>query len=148
MRPIRVLVLHNAYQLKGGEDSVVLYESEMLAENGNLAGVCLVTNTHINGILGKLRAALGVVFSLSSYRFSREKIRELHPCVVHVHNFFPLLSPSVFYACLAERVPVVFTLHNYRIICPTALLMHDGKVSERSLDEGPWWALRYRVYRG
>lgn len=145
---MKALIIHNAYQQYGGEDTVVRMESNILEQHGNLAGLHIVSNDRITGLWGKLAAAVSVVFSLSGYRTVRRVIREQRPDVVHVHNFFPLLSPSVFYACQAEAVPVVMTLHNFRIVCPTALLMHDGKVTDRSLRDGPWWALKHRVYRG
>lgn len=66
---------------------------------------------------------------------------------MHVHNFFPLWSPSIFYACKSLEIPVVLTLHNYRTLCPTALLMYDGKVTEKSISDGPWWAIPKKVYR-
>lgn len=144
---MKVLVLHNAYQQYGGEDTVVRMESELLSSHGMLVGLKVLSNDGIKGFPAKISAAVGVVFSWQSYRLVRQLVRNCRPDVVHVHNFFPLLSPSVFYACKAEGVPTVLTLHNYRIICPTALLLHDGKVTERSLTEGPWWALRFRVYR-
>lgn len=144
---MKVLVLHNAYQKYGGEDTVVHMETRLLADHGNLVGLHIVSNDCISGYWGKLIASLGVVFSITGYRTVRKLIRETQPDVVHVHNFFPLLSPSVFYACQAEGVPVLLTLHNYRVVCPTALLMHDGKMTERSLREGPWWAFRHKVYR-
>lgn len=80
---------------------------------------------------------------------SKKKIiQEAKPDVVHVHNFFPLWSPSIFYACKSLKIPVILTLHNYRTLCPTALLMHDGKVTEKSIIHGPWWAVSKKVYRG
>lgn len=145
---MKVLLLHNAYQQAGGEDAVVRMEAALLQARDCLAALHVVSNDDIVGLRSKLSTALGVVFSLRRYREVRRLLRQLQPDVVHVHNFFPLLSPSVFYACHAEGVPVVFTLHNYRIVCPTALLMHNGKLTDRSLTEGPWWALRHRVYRG
>lgn len=145
---MRILVIHNAYQQRGGEDAVVNNEVAMLRVNGNEVCLRLVSNRKISGLMWRLRAACASIFSVGSYRSITTIIREFKPDVVHVHNFFPLISPSVFYACRAQGVPVIFTLHNYRIVCPTALLMHDGSVTERSLREGPWWALKHRVYRG
>lgn len=144
---MKVLILHNSYQQAGGEDTVVRTEAALLRARDCLAALHVVSNDGIVGLRGRLSAALSVVFSLHGYREVRRLIRRHQADVVHVHNFFPLLSPAVFYACHAEGVPVVFTLHNYRIVCPTALLMHDGQITERSLTEGPWWALRHRVYR-
>ena len=145
---MQVLVVHNGYQVAGGEDVVFASECAVLQERGHEVRQFMVTNDSIKGILGKVLAAVGVVFSVPMYLRLRQSLRAWRPDVVHVHNFFPLISPAVFYACKAERVPVVMTLHNYRILCPTALLMHDGKVTERSLTEGPWWGIREKVYRG
>lgn len=145
---MKILVVHNAYQKYGGEDAVFRNEVELLRENGHEVHTHLVSNDAVDGLFAKIKAALGVIFSLSAYREISGRIRSLRPDVVHVHNFFPLISPAVFYACRREGVPSVMTAHNYRIMCPTAILMHDGKICERSLQEGPWWAVRARVYRG
>lgn len=144
---MRVLVVHNAYQQTGGEDAVVRNEVAMLRERGHDIYVHIVSNERISGYAGSIRAAIGAIYSNVSYRQVLKLIADFQPDVVHVHNFFPLISPSVFYACHKGRVPNVFTLHNFRILCPTALLMHDGDVTERSLQEGPWWAVPHRVYR-
>ena len=145
---MRVLAVHNGYQVAGGEDVVFASECAVLKEHGHDVRQFTVTNDSIKGIPGKFLAAVGVVFSVPMYRGLRQLLKAWRPDVVHVHNFFPLISPAVFYACKAEGVPVVMTLHNYRILCPTALLMHEGKVTERSLTEGPWWGVREKVYRG
>ena len=144
---MKVLIIHNSYQQYGGEDAVVKMEASLLESHGNLAGVHTVSNDQISGGINKILTALGTVFSLPGYRSIRRKLRTDRPDVVHVHNFFPLLSPSVFYACHSEGVPVVLTLHNYRIICPTALLMHQGQITEASITRGPWWSLKHKVYR-
>ncbi|PWQ85263.1 glycosyltransferase family 1 protein [Stenotrophomonas maltophilia] len=145
---MKVLLVHNAYQVFGGEDSVVSRERSLLARSGHTVATYEVSNNSISGLGGRVRAALGTVFSVGSYFAVTRAIREFQPEVVHVHNFFPLISPSVFYACKRERVPVVFTLHNYRILCPTATLEYDGEVVLKSLKDGPWWALRQRVFQG
>ncbi|MCB5183702.1 glycosyltransferase family 4 protein [Methylobacillus gramineus] len=144
---MKILVVHNAYQLAGGEDSVVRNEVALLQQHSHDVQLHLVSNDSVRGLLGKISAAAGVVFSPVSYFRIRKILREQQPDIVHVHNFFPLISPAVFYACKASHIPVVMTLHNYRLVCPTALLMHDGKVTERSLTHGPWWTIPKRVYR-
>lgn len=145
---MRILVAHNEYQITGGEDVVFANECAMLERQGHDVRRFLVSNTEITDLMSKLSAAVGVVFSLRRYREFRKLLKEWRPHIVHVHNFFPLLSPAIFYACKAERLPVVMTLHNFRIVCPTALLLHDGHVCERSISDGPWWAVRHGVYRG
>jgi len=144
---MKVLIIHNAYQQYGGEDAVVRLESELLIKNGDLVKLHIVSNDKIGGLWAKIITSIGVIFSWPAYQTTRKLIKAFSPDVVHVHNFFPLLSPAVFYACKKANVPVVLTLHNYRLFCPTALLMFKGKVTEKSLRAGPWWALRHRVYR-
>lgn len=144
---MRILIVHNFYQQPGGEDEVFRNECEMLRQDGqNVRAIC-ISNAGIGGLAAKVRAALSSIYSYSSYRRIRKEIDSFRPDIVHVHNFFPLVSPSVFFACRRSGVPAVLTLHNYRIVCPTALLMHDGEVTERSLTHGPWWGVSKKVYR-
>lgn len=145
---MKVLIVHNSYQQFGGEDAVVRNERSMLVAHGHEVHEYLAENAGISGFWASVSAAMSCIFSFKSYREIRAHLLVSRPDVVHVHNFFPLVSPSVFYACRSLGIPSVFTLHNFRIVCPTALLMHDGVVTERSLARGPWWAVRKRVYRG
>lgn len=144
---MKVLLIHNNYQTRGGEDSVFLNEIELLRNKGVSVDVCEFTNDLVSGFFKKTQTFLGVVFSWGSYQQIRCAIAEYSPDVVHVHNYFPLISPSVFYACKKAGVPVVHTLHNYRAICPSALLMYEGKIEERSIHGSPWWAVPKKVYR-
>lgn len=144
---MKILFVHNAYQRFGGEDAVVAREAQLLRDHLHDVDLYAVSNDVIVGVVAWAKAALGLIFSLEHYQKIRLRIRTTHPDVVHVHNFFPLISPAVFYACVAEKVPVVFTLHNYRTVCPTATLELDGKETLRSLESGPWWALGKPIYR-
>lgn len=144
---MKVLLVHNSYQTQGGEDSVLANEAELLRSKGVDVELYLVKNSSVNGFLSKVSAFLGASFSIKSYLSIRNAIKCNSPDVVHVHNYFPLISPSVFYACNSLGVPVVHTLHNYRAICPTALLMHEGEVCEKSISNSSWWAVKKKVYR-
>jgi glycosyltransferase involved in cell wall biosynthesis len=144
---MKILFVHNFYKIKGGEDVVFRNEIELL----NLKNEILeytVNNDSINSLLSKVLSFFRVVFSLKAYREFKQCLKLHNPDVVHVHNYFPLLSPSVFYACKKMNIPVVHTLHNYRAVCPTALLMHAGEVEERSIKGTSWWAVANKVYRG
>jgi glycosyltransferase involved in cell wall biosynthesis len=145
---MKILMVHNTYQVRGGEDSVEENEVELLRSNGHDVTELKVNNEIINGFFSKLWVALSVIFSISGYKIISRAIEKEKPDVVHVHNYFPVLSPSIFYACKKKAVPVVHTLHNFRAICPTALLQHKGRIVERSIADGPWWAVKERVYRG
>jgi glycosyltransferase involved in cell wall biosynthesis len=144
---MKVLIVHNYYQIAGGEDGVLKNEVELLISNGNEVTLHSVNNKSIVSILDKFLTLLKVPFSFSSYKEMKKLLEKVKPDVVHVHNYFPLFSPSIFYACNKLKIPVVHTLHNYRAVCPTALLMHDGKLNETSIKHSSWWTVSKRVYR-
>lgn len=99
------------------------------------------------GLVDKLQVAKNCVWNSTAYSEVRESIREFKPHVAHFHNTFPQMSPSVYQACKDEGVPVVQTLHNYRLVCPGALLSREGRPCELCLDGSLVHALRYRCYR-
>jgi len=144
---VKILFVHNFYQIAGGEDGVLAAESNLLGEQGNDVSIFSVDNDRIESLLHKIKAAIAVLFSFSQLKEIEYELAVTKPSVVHVHNYFPIISPSIFYACKSANTPVVHTLHNYRAVCPTSLLMHDGKVDERSINGSAWWAVSKKVYR-
>lgn len=145
---MKVLMLHNRYQHAGGEDAVVQAELALLEAQGHRVELLEAHNDSISGGFGKAQAALSALYSLPGRRRAEEAIARYQPDLVHVHNFFPLLSPSVYDACREEGIPVVQTLHNYRLACPNALFFRDGKVCEDCLDQPiPWAGVMRGCYR-
>jgi glycosyltransferase involved in cell wall biosynthesis len=144
---MKILFVHNFYQIAGGEDAVYKNEMDLLKENGNEVIEYTVDNASIISLCDKIGVMFSTIFSFSQYKKIKRVLKDNSPDVVHVHNYFPLISPAVFYACKKMNVPVVHTLHNYRAVCPTALLMHDGKVCEKSIKYSAWWAVKNKVYR-
>jgi glycosyltransferase involved in cell wall biosynthesis len=100
------------------------------------------------GTMGRASLAAQTLWSRGTRAEALALLREHRPAVVHVHNTFPLISPSVYWACAKARVPVVQTLHNFRLACPQAMFLRDGKVCESCLGKVPWPALAYGCYRG
>ena len=127
---MRVLIVHNSYQQAGGEDTAVANEHALLEKHGWETRLWSVTNDVIAGTWSKITAAMHATYSRPAREELARLIAEFRPAVVHVHNFFPLLSPSVYDACRAAGVAVVQTLHNYRTICAGALLIRDGHPCE------------------
>jgi glycosyltransferase involved in cell wall biosynthesis len=125
---MRVLVTHNRYRFSGGEDSVVQNEVEMLRAAGHEVAMLEADNRTIEGPLATIAAAGSVFHSAHSRRRAESLLQEFHPDVMHVHNWFPLLSPSVITACAKRRVPVVQTLHNFRMVCAGASLFRNGRI--------------------
>jgi glycosyltransferase involved in cell wall biosynthesis len=130
---MKILLLHNRYQFAGGEDAVVEAEKNLLESNGHDVMLLEASNHDITGSLQKVNAAVSAIYSFYSKQRVIQVITEFQPNIVHVHNFFPLFSPAVYYACHQARVPVVQTLHNYRLLCLNAYLFRQGKVCEDCL---------------
>jgi glycosyltransferase involved in cell wall biosynthesis len=144
---MRVLLVHNFYQIPGGEDAIVREELSLLQQNGIEARLFSVSNMDISGPFGSLRTALSVVYSPAGRRAMAKELVRFAPDVVHIHNFFPLLSPSILDACRSAGVPCVLTLHNFRILCPTAFFHSDEKLRRRSLHGSTWWTVPRKAYR-
>ena len=143
---MKIAFVHNYYQQKGGEDTVFANETAAL----RAAGFEVTTYTTHNNRISSARKpflVFSAAFSVMSFFQIIRFILKNKPNIVHVHNFFPLISPSVFYACKLLNVPTVLTLHNYRIICPSATFYIEGRVNTKSINKGPWWTLRKKIYR-
>lgn len=145
---MRILVAHNHYQQAGGEDAVFDNEVKLLREAGHVVETLAVSNDTIKGAAGRAGTALLAPYNPFGRRLMARHIADFRPDVVHVHNFFPRLSPAIFDACHAAGVPAVWTLHNFRVACASAFLMRDGKICDDCLGAGPMPAIRHRCYRG
>ena len=145
---MRIAQVHNAYQIAGGEDRVVVLERSLLQEHGHEILSYHVTNDSISGLAGKITTMLTTPYSRASRAALRAWLEQERPDVVHVHNFFPLLSPSIYDACADVGVPVVQTLHNFRTLCAGAFLLRDGRFCEKCVGRTPYWAVVHRCYRG
>ncbi|MCL1910516.1 MAG: glycosyltransferase, partial [Kiritimatiellaeota bacterium] len=144
---MRILVIHNRYQRRGGEDSVFETECAMLEAAGHTVVRFEVSNDAIPHGLGKYLFFFKTIWNRKSAREIRDTIRREKPDVAHFHNTFPLISPSAYYACAAERVPVVQTIHNFRLCCLNAYLLRDAKVCELCLGKNPWRGVARKCYR-
>jgi glycosyltransferase involved in cell wall biosynthesis len=144
---MRVLIVHNSYQQAGGEDAVVANEHALLDGHGWETRLWTISNHGITGLWSKVTTAIQTPYSRRARDQLARVIADFAPAVVHVHNFFPLLSPSVYDACRAAGVAVVQTLHNYRTICAGALLLRDGRPCEDCLGGSPYQAAVHGCYR-
>lgn len=125
---MRIVVAHNRYKFAGGEDTVMRAEVDMLRSAGHEVELFEVDNKVIQGTGAKIVAAASLFHSHRSRRKMEGSIRTFQPDILHIHNWFPLLSPSVISVAAEAGVPVVQTLHNFRMLCANAILFRDGKV--------------------
>ncbi|WP_058829118.1 glycosyltransferase family 4 protein [Paenibacillus polymyxa] len=146
----KVLIIHNFYQQSGGEDKVVEQESAMLRSRGIETEHYYVHNDSIQskGLANMAKLAVEATWSFPEFKRIKELLLRVKPDVVHVHNFFPVISPSVYHACERLGIPVVQTLHNYRLICPAATFMRGNEVCEKCLHGTLLHSIRHGCYRG
>ena len=139
---MRVCIIHNCYGSFSGEEAVVEGTKRLLREKGHEVVEFVRSSADIRGMrFGKARAFFSGVYSWSARRRMRELLRAARPDVVHVHNVYPLISPSVLVECRRAGVPVVTTVHNYRLVCPNGLHMVNGSVCEKCCGGREYWCI-------
>lgn len=140
---MRILIVHTYYKLKGGEDSVVTNEIKLLRSNGISVDQLIFNNS--GSTLLKL---LQLPFNIGSYRKTLKKVKFFNPDIVHIHNLHFSGSAAVIYAVKKLKVPIVMTLHNYRLLCPSGTLFHNNQLFLNSVGGGfPWKAVTEGVYQ-
>lgn len=149
---MKVLLVHNFYRTAtpGGEDNVFRQERDLLL-NGGMDVTCYTKSNDDVDVSDRrelVRTAADLAWSWRSYEELSDLIVRERPDVAHFHNTFPLISSSGYVACRDRGVPVVQTLHNYRIICAAATFHRDGRVCEQCSAVHLWPAVWHRCYRG
>src|SRR5216684_1739453 len=125
---MKIIFIHNSYQQRGGEDVIFEQEVELLKSHGHAVVVYRRSNSEIHGYprLRHLVLVKRTIWASDTREEVARLIRREEPDLVHVHNTFLMISPSIYSACGDAGVPVVQTLHNYRLLCPGAYLMRNG----------------------
>jgi glycosyltransferase involved in cell wall biosynthesis len=144
---VKILLVHNSYQQPGGEDVVFNLERQMLERSGHDVSVYYRSNFELEKY-GKLTAAKNVVWSTDTQKEILRLLEAERPSVVHIHNTFAVISPSIYWACREAGVPVVQTLHNFRLQCLGATFFRDGKVCTDCLGKNPWRGVAHACYQG
>jgi len=140
-------MIHNRYQLRGGEDVVYEQDTKLLRRRGHDVKQYEESNDRLRN-MHALHALCRTVWSKESAHKLSHMIDDFKPDIIHVHNTFPLISPSIYYTAAKHHVPVIQTLHNYRLLCSNALFLRNGRVCEKCLGcRLPWHGIRYACYR-
>lgn len=142
---MKILIVHNNYGKYSGEEAVVDKMAAMLSAHGHEVAFYRRTTEGVReSAAGKIAGFLSGIYSSSGVRGMREALRRERPDVVNVHNLYPFISPAALFECRKAGVPVVMTIHNFRLICPTGLFMRDGMPCETCLERGNEWScVRY-----
>jgi len=135
---MKIILVHNYYMSKGGEDRTFALEADLLRRNGHAVLEYTDTNLRVKNLSG-INAAIQTIWSEYSKRRLLKLLKQFKPDIAHFHNTFLLISPSAYYACMETGVPVVQTLHNYRLFCPSAIFFRDGNLCEDCIGKTfPW----------
>ncbi len=135
---MKVLLVHNYYLEPGGEDQVFAAEAEILRSHGDEVRLFTVHNARI-AAMGKLQLVKSTVWNHQILAELSAILRDDRPDIVHFHNTFPLVSPAGYTAARRLRIPVVQTLHNFRLLCLNALFLRNGKPCEDCLGRSVAW---------
>ena len=149
MKQYRILQVHNFYQIPGGEDVVVRNEKRLLEEHGHKVYTYYRSNAELKegGKFSKLCVPFTAVYSFKTVREVKKLIKEYQIDIVHVHNTLTMVSPSVFYAAFRCHVPIVQTLHNFRMLCPAGSFFRDNVICEECVRGGLKCAVKHKCYR-
>lgn len=145
LRP-RILIAHNRYRHRGGEDSVVEAEIALLRAHGHEVTTYLRNNDDIERI-SSVALARQTLWSSDTIRDISQLVRDFRPDIIHAHNTFPLISSSLYWVAAQAGVPVVQTLHNFRLMCLNGMFLRGGRVCEDCLDRVPWRGVTHKCYR-
>lgn len=146
---MRILIGHNYYQTRGGEDAVVRSECDLLKSYGHDVVLYERSNEELDtlSVWQKFRHLMSLDWSPRTHRDFKSLIKKFQPDVVHLHNIFFMITPSVYFACREAGIPVVQTQHNFRLMCSNALFYRDNMVCEDCLKKSLWQGVYHRCYR-
>ncbi len=146
---MKIIMVHNTYQQPGGEDVVFQQECANLSGAGHEVVLYQRSNFEIDKLsaLGRLALPKNTIWSAATRREFGALLDRERPDIVHVHNTFVMVSPSIYSACRERGVPVVQTLHNFRLLCPGATFYRNGKICENCLEGSLWSSVRHGCYR-
>jgi glycosyltransferase involved in cell wall biosynthesis len=131
---MRILLAHNTYQQRGGEDVVYEQEAELLAKSGHEVSKFTISNDSIEGLASKADAFLNVLENRGAVEAFSRQMSSFKPDVVHFHNFFPRLSPAAVSCALERNIPTLQTLHNFRHVCANGMFLRKNSVCQLCLN--------------
>lgn len=149
---MKVLLVHNSHRSgsSSGDDTVFRSESDLLISHGHKVICFNPSNDEFdNGsLLRKISLVVQIPWSFSSSRLICNIIRREKPDLAHIHNIFPLISPSIYHVLKEERIPVVQTLHDFRFLCAMAFFLRDGRICEECKENSVFRSVRHGCFNG
>ncbi|MEK6911003.1 MAG: glycosyltransferase family 4 protein [Nanoarchaeota archaeon] len=146
---MNILIVHNKYKLRGGEERVVENEEKLLSSHGNTVHIYTRDNRELEtySIIKKIKLSLEIIYSFKTIKDINHILKHNKIDIIHIHNLFPIISPSILYLAKKHKIPVLLTLHNFRLVGGNPFLMRKGKINEDSLrNRNPFLEVRYKSY--
>ena len=142
---MRFLLVHNNYGKYSGEEAVVDKMAAMFqSHNHTVCFYRLTTEGARDTISDKIKGFTAGIYSHTGVKGIKKILRKDKPDIINVHNLYPFISPAALFECKKAGIPVVMTVHNFRLICPTGLFMRNGKPCEQCLDrKNEWSCIKY-----
>lgn len=141
---MKILIIHSHYNLPGGEDAVFFQEKELLSHSNIVDSITFQNRIGLHGFFQFLLS----IWNISAAKKIEKKIRDFKPDIIHIHNLHFAIGPLAIRIAKKHKIPVILTLHNFRLLCPSGSLMYDGKIFLDSVNSNfPWQAILKRVYR-
>ncbi len=146
---LNILAIHNYYQHRGGEDMVFEAETEALIQAGHTVLKYTRHNEELNkfSFLQKIMFFFRSVYNTETVNAIKEILKHNNIDIAHIHNTFPLISPSIFKILNKNNIKVVQTLHNYRFICPNGLFYDGVAVCELCKNGNTFYCIKKKCYK-
>lgn len=125
---MKILIIHNYYKFRGGEDEVVDYEKKLLIKSGFEIVEYFKDNNNIKGIFYKIKILFNLFFSFSTFFEIDKIIKDKKPDLAHIHNIYPIISPSIYFILKKYKIPIIHTIHNFRFFCSNGFCLKNGKI--------------------
>lgn len=144
---MRILILFNRYVYRGGEDTYVANLISLLKAHRHSVRLFQKDSRNIKNMFDSLRVGLGLFWNMSTDKELSRVIETFKPDIAHFHNIYPLISPTAYWVCKKNNVPIVQTIHNYKFMCPKNSLYRNGSVCELCVGKIiSWPSILYGCY--
>ncbi|MGD8752532.1 MAG: glycosyltransferase family 4 protein, partial [Anaerolineales bacterium] len=146
---MKILVIHNYYQYPGGERTAIKAHIDLLKNRGQQVITYFADNSKIKNynLFEKAKSIPNALYSIKTHNEINKLVRTQKPDLAHVHNVFPLISPSIYRVLKDNNIPIIQSVHNFRFLCPNGLFYTKGQICERCKYGNTIHAVRYKCYR-
>jgi len=149
---MKIFLIHNSHRSGSSSGDDIVFKKESVLLESHEQKICKINPSNDeydkNGVLQKILTILQVPWSFNYYKNIKQLLIKENPDIIHLHNIFPFISPSVFYAAASVGIPIIQTLHDFRYLCPIAFLMRSGEICDECKDGAFLKSVEYGCFKG